>query len=665
MDTKEEISTPIESSTPEDLRAIAERLAPIARKQIDVSRKYKQPKLEKIQKAEELYYNIVTRTIKGRFNVPIPVVSGFVDTLLSKIDDEITINFEATEDADKIKCRKCAAVWRYDSAPTRGMWAIKDILAKKNAIFSGRAIYKIFSESDPKYKNYFNITDIYDFLMEPNGGWHLENHLFCGQENIFRTRHDLEAGSQYDKAQVEKLITTVSSDDFKKNNDEYMNRLKRHNNLGLDPETNNYVGVDIYNMVEWNMYDSKTGKRYYLFIEPRSGVWIRIQPLEEITGEVEEGDLPKYQWKSWATHTDEWNFLSKAPVDDVVPVAVALKTIVNFMLDEVQKRLWGQKLYDPEIIADPSQLEWDRPDKLVMANISGAKRIDQGVYQIPLGDQSTVTVNLIDYMRNFVGTEAGVTTQSKGESDEKILGIAEINQGEVADRLGLTNKQYTQCHAEIGEAYLRGLKMCMPEKLLIRMIGEQGVESAEITKEDAKFSSLPDVRVTGGKTEARRNQTIQESKSNALVTVAKLFPQTLNPKIASEAILRNGQWELDEITPILDPTITGNEDEDVRASQAIQEFLKKKTPDLYTGATTRFMQKIIDYANKTKTDKIFTPAVKIALMKFVMAHMDIVAQNMQRKQMLQNIGTTPQPPEAGAIKSPMQPNEAGEIVPQQ
>lgn len=659
----------VENSTPADLKAIADRLIPIAKKQYEAAVKYRQPKLDKIAKAEELYFNVVTRTIKGRFNVPLPIVSGFVDTLLSKIDDEITINYDATEDADKINCRKCSAAWRYDSAPTRGMWNIKDILAKKLAIFSGRAQYKIYSESDPKYKNHFIVVDTFDFLCEPNGGWHLENHLFCGQENIFRTKAEIHAGSHYDQAQVAKLITAVNTEDFKKTNDLYLNRMRRHANLGLDTESNNYVGVDIFNMVEWNMYDSETGKRYYLFFEPRSAQWIRIAPLEEITGEPREGELPSYMFKSWATHTDAWNYLSKAPVDDVVPVAVAMKTITNFMFDDVQKRLWGQRIYDPEIITDPSQLEWDRPDKLIMATVPGGKRISDGIWQFPVGDQSTITVNLLEYFRNFVGTEVGITQQTKGMGDEKLLGIAQINQGEVADRLGLTNKQYTQCHAEIGAAYVAGLKMCMPEKMLVRMIGEDGIESAELTREDLKFTSEPDIRITGGKTEARRNQVLQESKTNAVATVAKLFPGLLNPKITAESILRNAQFEADEINPMLDPSSDGNEEEDVRASQAIQSFLAGKAPELYSGATTRFSQKLIDYCLKTKPDKMFTPAVKAALMQYSMAHTEIIIQNMERNRMLATLNQPIAPEQStngqaamGGIKSSIQPDSNGKIT---
>lgn len=668
MDTNEEKTPEVESSTPADLRTIADRLVVIAKRQHETCFQYRQPKLDKIQKAEELYFNIVTRTIKGRFNLPLPIVSGFVEAQLAKIDDEITINFDAVEDADKIKCRKCNAAWKYDAAPTRGMWAIKDIMVKKLAIFSGRGNYKIFSASQP-YKNHFEGVDLFDFFFEPTGGWYLENHLYCGLGNIYKTEYDLQNNDLYDQAQVEKLRNATGDKTYKENYDLYQNRLKRHNMLGLDSETYNYTGVNLFNLAEWNMYDNETGRRFYMLFDVIAGVWVRIAPLEEITGEAEEGELPKYMFKSWATHLDYWNFLSKAPVDDVVPIAIGLKTLTNFMFDEVQKNLWGQRYFDPEMITDPSQLEWDRPDKLIQVSVPGGKRISDGVWQFPTGDKSSVTINMLDYMRNFVAIESGITPGAKGESDDKVLGIAEINQGEVADRLGLTNKQYTQCYAELGDAYLSGLKLCLTEKRLIRMIGEKGIESAEITKDDMKFTSKPDVRITGGKTEARRNQAIQDAKTNSLALAVKSFPGLFNPKIAAENMLRNGQWEIDEITPMLDPTIDGNEEEDVKASQAIQEILKGKQAPMYRGATTRFSQKIIDYANDLTDPKDLMLAA--TLLKYAIDHTQIIDQNMQRKKMLASIGQDNQPappgapganppnpgaPMPGAVPSPFMPN---------
>lgn len=635
-------------------KAVGDRLIGIAPRQYDVGVKYRQPKLDHILKLEELYYNRTVKTLAGRFNIPLPIVPGFVDTLLSKIDDEITINYDHTEEADKMKARKISAAWKYDSAPTRGMWSIKDILVKKLAIFSGRGIYKIFSESDPTYKNHLEIIDLFDFIMEPSGGWHLENHLFCGQENIFRTKKQLKDGAAsglYDPEQVTRLIATCGTDEYKKTNEQYLNSMKRRQTAGLDTsDSNNYIGQELFCMVEWNMVDPVTGERYYLFFEPRAKVWIRCCPLKEIVGEPEKGEVPKYMFKSWATHPDAWNFLSKGPIDDIMPVAVALKIIANFMLDDFQKRLWGQRGYDPEMVTDPSQLEWDRPDKLIAMTVPNGKKISDGVYEFQTGDKSTVTINLIEYFRGFIGDETGVNKQAKGNSDEDVLGIAKINAGEIADRLGLYNKSYSQCDAELGEAYLYGLKDNMSEKLLIRMIGENGSESAEITKDDLKFSSMPDVRITGGKSEARKNQLIQEKKEASLASVATLMPDVLNKKVASESILENGGWTPDEIAALMDVTADGDEEQSIRASQAIQDALLKKPLELYRGATTRFLDKILDFSTNKKID----PAINIVLMNYAAAHKSIIIQNMAREAMLKNM-TAPAPVDGTGAEVPAAP----------
>lgn len=617
---------------PDDLTVLAEKLAPIARKQWQTGVDYRQPKLEAIMKAEELYYNKVTRTLKGRFNIPLPIVSGFVDALLAKIDDEININFEPTEKADTIRARKSSAAWQYDSAPTRGMWAIKDLLVKKLAIFSGRGIYSIFSESDPQYKNHLEIVDAFDFYCEAQGGWHLENHLFCGVENVFRTKSQLENGAQYNQDQVAKLLSHLNTEDYKTEQSKFLNHQKRLSNVGLDPNTNNYVGEPIVNLCQHNM--THDGQRYYLFFEPKSGIWVRIEKLEDIVGEPEkENELPKYMFKSWATHYDYWNFWSKAPVDDVVPVATGMKILTNFMFDDFQKKLWGQRAYDPEMVQDPAQLEWDRPDKLIAMNVPSGKKIADGVYEFQTGDNSSITVNLLEYMRNFIALESGITPQAKGNEDAKTLGVARINEGQVADRLGLTNKFYTQCHAELGAAYLAGLKMCMTTNMLVRMIGENGSESADLTKEDLKFSAEPDIRITGGKTEFARNEQKKQAKAAALLNTAKLFPNQINPKVAAESMLEVGEWDADEIAALMDISADGDEMESIKASQAIQDIINNKEPKLYQGATTRFQNKIYRYA----TENVDDPLLRTKLAKFALAHRQLIIQNMARKAMLANM----------------------------
>lgn len=614
----------------DSLKQTADKCAAIAVNQVRTGIKFRQERLDNIMKSEELYFNRKSKALRGRFNFPLPIMSGFVDTLMSKIDDEPNINFTHVEEADKLRAKKVTASWKFDSAPTRGAWAIKDLLVKKLAIFSGRGIYKIFSESSPTYKNYFEIVDAFDFIAEPGGGWHLENHLFCGQQNVFRSKAQLDKGveeGRYDKAQVEKLVATSSNaKDQRTNQDLYRNRQRRFEALGLDIETNNYVGQLIFNLTEWQM--EYEGTRYYMLFDEVSGIWIRFGTHKDIIGS------DKLMWKSWATHYDAWNFWSKAPVDDIRPVAEALKVVVNFMFDDSQKRLWGQTLYDPEMITDPSQLEWDRPDKLVQVYVPSGKKLADGVYQVPMGDKSSVTINLLDYFRNFMALESGVTNDSKGQSNQQTLGIAQINMGETADRFGLYNKFYRQCWAELGEAYFEGLMEHMTEPRLIRMIGEHGIgwkPWQEMSQKDLKFESTPDISITGGTSQAKLDAEKSAKKEAALDKVVAFAPELLNKKVTSETYLLNGEFSDDEITALFDVSSDGNEEESVRASQAIQDILENKMTKIYKGATTRFMRKILTFAKmEDVTDK-----QRIALNRYAELHIQIVQDNMEQKGNLQ------------------------------
>ena len=170
---------------------------------------YKQPRVKDWHKNEDLYYNKAKPALKGRFNVPLPIMSGFVETLLSKIDDPPKINFNPTEEADIKKAKKVTAAWEYESSASVNKWQSKDLDVKKLAALSGRGIFKIFAESSPNYQSHLEAVDYYDFIAEPKGGGDLENHRYVGQDSIFRSKYQLLEGVEngnYNQSQVYKLI---------------------------------------------------------------------------------------------------------------------------------------------------------------------------------------------------------------------------------------------------------------------------------------------------------------------------------------------------------------------------------------------------------------------------------------------------------------------------
>ena len=88
------------------------KLIQIATKQIDTCLNFRQPRLDVIEKYLKMYAGKVERQLKGRSNVPLPILSGYVDTLMSKIDDMPIIQFEQTEEADYKVAKKVSKVYQ-------------------------------------------------------------------------------------------------------------------------------------------------------------------------------------------------------------------------------------------------------------------------------------------------------------------------------------------------------------------------------------------------------------------------------------------------------------------------------------------------------------------------------------------------------------------------
>lgn len=620
---------------------LADRLAEIAIKQIDTSIKFKQSRLNDIQLSEELYFGKTKPALKGRFNVPLPIMSGFIDTLISKVDDPPRITFGYQDIADYRRSKKIGSAWEIDSSPTKGKWPMKDRMVKKLAAFSGVGLYKYFAESKPEYKSNLEVVDYHDFECEPLGGADLENHKFLGQRNIFKTSADLLNGVKsglYDARQVQMLLAAVGSDEYKKNDEIYKNKIQRLWLLGLDPETHSYVGQKIYNMTEW--YLEYNGTRYYMLLEPRARVWVRFEELKDVFA----NNL--WPFSAWHTNEDAFNFWSKAPADDMRPVAEAMQVLFNQALDNRQKRNFGQRAFDPTIFPDPSQLEW-RPDGLVEAKFDGVRSIKDGIFEFQTAEISG-TIDLMRYIDDITGRKTGITADTQGSSEEKRVGILYSNLQQVADRLGLYNKAYSEAWAHLGRLYKDGLQEhAKNAKIMVKMIGEQGVEWEELVKEDLEPEKDLNIMISGGQAELKADELKQKSQAEALAVIMKSpsAGSMVNPKWAVEQILRTGGYDDEEIRIAMDVENYGNMEAFSRASQAIQDIINGREPKKFRGATTAFIQKIIDFAS----DNELKNEIYAALMQYADAHIEIAVENMTRKARIAAV----------ALRAGMQPEAMG------
>lgn len=627
-------------------RNFANELAQIARWQLWESSNFKLPRLQKIRVAENLYAGKIPKKNRIQFDVPLPVLSGMVDTFLANMDDPIRIKFKEQDPSDWGKVRKINALYEKESKSNKpgGRWAQKDRWQKKLAMFSGRGIMKYYAESDPEYGSNLEVVDYYDFHCEPKGGGHLENHLFAGQEGIWRTESQLKQGAMsglYDKKQVAELLTKANTNTYKQyigyTNDFRFNRFKA---LGLDPDNHSYVGEATYHFAEWVL--TFKGQRWYVLFDPWTGLWIRVEKLLEI--------FPSgyYPWVTWATHEDPNVFWSKATAtDDLAPVADAIITLFNQEATNRQKRNMHPRGYDIEMVPDVARLDEAsyRPDALVPFDTKGGtRRIDQAIYEFKV-DGLDGTINLINFLSSYTGTQTGVTDGVQGNQEaDKRVGVLLGEEQALSKRFDYRSQSYSSAWGEVGVRFVDGLKDHMPPKMAIRILGENGYEWDEIKRIELNLKKELDVEVSSSTRDAAddRNKIAARAKSQELVSADPKLSAMVNPRWQIEQIYRDiGGYSDEEIAVALDPINYGSKENMAEASEVIQDLLQGKAPEVYYAADVAFVQRIMDFANRMEPkDK----ALRLKFYAYTKTCIPIVKENMQRKRMMASMaqgGTDP------------------------
>lgn len=606
-------------------KQLGDQLVKIAVKQLEQGVKFKQPRMRDIQKSEDLYAGKTKPPLKGRINVPLPIMSGFVNTLKAKLDDPVSLLYTHTELADLRKAKKVSAAWQLESGPTRQAWDRKDRAVKGLAIFSGVGAEKYTASSvDGKYTGRLEPVDYVDLVTEPLGGMDLEDHLYAAQMNIFRSKWDIEQNAQakfYDPNQAVKLIAAQGKEEFKRNTELFKNKINRFSAIGLDPMMANYAGGETFNLVEQTLVWK--GKRYYLLYDYETGIWIRCQEQREVFG------YDRYQWVTWHTHEDPYNFWSKAPCDDMRPVADAMNIIFNQALENRQRRNYGQRGYDPDIFPDPAQLEW-APDGLVLATPPPGRSIQSGIYNFTT-EEVTGTIELFNFMDNFLGRETGVTPGSQGAAPaNKPVGVYYGDMKQLEDRLSLYNKSYSEAQAELGVRYWVGLRENLTEGFLVKMIGMGGSGWEEITADDTDPIADFDITATSGTMVAAANSTKRAEQAAALKDIAtnKDLMATISTRWLAEQRLKSGGFDDEALARAFDKKYEGNEELLSYAAQVVEDIKSGKTPKKFRGATDDFLQYILDQAFEIEdlTDEQFN-----TMTKYVEQHIPIAQENLVRR----------------------------------
>lgn len=654
---------------------LAEEASGVALRQLHSSYANKLPRIMAIRKFRDLYNGKIPRQLKIRYNVPLPIFSGMIDTLQADLDDSLVLKFGEQDPADWKAVEKVNAYSQMESQSMRpgAMWNSKFRDLRQEVIMTGRGILKYAASNDGGFASDLFNTPFEDFYFENKGGGDLENHLFCGEGNIWKTKHDLEAGAAsglYDKEQVKKLVGLGAGSEYKTNsywqNTDIANRFA---SLSMSSDVDNYVGEEMFQFVEWGL--TLKGMRWYILLEAFTGIWVRFEKLRDINSSN------MWPWMSCASHKDSKNFATKGFADDIYPISVAATDLFNEDMENRRRRNSGARAFDKDMFTNVKQLDEAQTgrDRLVMADTKGGtRRISEGIYRFD-APEINGTIDMLSYMEELAGRNYGVNEMQKGgdmPASTKV-GVVYAQQGQVSQRLSFESQPFLEIGQQLGLRLFCGLKDYMSEPLAIKMLGEDGYQWDVLRRLDLNIKRDFEISVVSATKENKNNEQLRQAKMEALEAAAAIPPNAnpfMNMRARSEHLLRNGGWKEAEISLLLDPNTNADKATVAETSAAIQLLMTGKVPPINYNATGYFMQKILDFVKTHQAD----PQIKKHYKKFleyIMSHEQIAADNEKRRaqQDVQDAQRSA-PPVPGGMPDPSQQpvpqdQSAPQLTPQQ
>jgi len=612
---------------------LAEELTGIAIRQLANSYQFKLPRINQIRKFRALYNNQVEKKLRIRYNVPVPIFSGMIDTLQADLDDVMILKYQEKDPADWKAVQKANAALIQESNSMRpgAMWSPKMRDARKEMLFSGRGFLKYVPSSDGGFSSNLYAPVFEDMYFEPKGGGQLENHLFVGQSDIWKTTKDLEdnAGGIYDFNQVKRLISFSEGNTYKTSsywqNYDYSNRFL---SLNLSAESNNYVGESMFNFVEWVL--TYKGERWYLVFEAFSATWVRCEKLTDVDSSG------YYPWMSFASHEDSKNFANKGFSDDLYPIAVLMNDMFNEDMENRKRRNSNSRAYDKDMFPDVAKLDEAQfgRDRLVPVDTkNGTRRIESGIYSFQT-PEITGTIDTLRYIEDLTSRNLGVTDLQRGEkqgSDNKV-GVTLLENQAISKRLSFESQPFIEVGQQLGLRFFSGLKDYMREPISIKLLGQDGYEWDELRRIDLNTKKDFEIIVTSQTSENKANQMAYNKKMTALATIrnSSVKNQNVNGKMVDEMILRDAGYNEIEIALLLDPKSQADKNTVAETSAAIQDIMQGRVPKKNYNATAYFLQTILDFVKTHQDDKKIANKMDV-FMKYLEDHTQIAIDNETRR----------------------------------
>lgn len=558
--------------------------------EISHARLYKRDIVADWQKNEDI---INDRTSKGnsarslqnpqetRANVALHKATGFVQTVLSKIDTPLSFTFEAQHEGDIKSAKLFNALVAADRETDN--WDFKDILAKKSAIIYGRAIFSYYAESSDGYKANLNNIDPYDFLTDPNtGGIDIQNARYCGAYNIRFDRYELEQGlknGRFLKTETTELLSGTGNND--ESTQEQEDKTNRYAQFSIKNRRKEKYDPDLFKF--WNWYTTYKGERYYVVLSETHGTALRIEKLKDIT----ESNL--WPFWSYAVFPDAAEFWTESYVSIVREIFMAQNASINQMLNNADQINNPQRAIDVGAILDESELRFKRNGKI---RFKRGTNIDQA-YKILETPSIDTPIAVYETLENIVQLMSGVTGAIQGVAEEDKVGIYEGNISATSDRFNLLNKSYSNGYRQFATLYKYGVQEHLKKKQAVKIIGPKGVEVENINYKS--ISPLGDYIVSVSATASESQTDFREKRERISMLDKYAGTDVINAKNAFEMEAEIMGFSPSDIRRLTDPETTYRTEIISEAARDIELVISGKKILPNEIADIAYLQYLADY----------------------------------------------------------------------
>lgn len=594
-----------------------EKIVAQALLEIDFDRKYKTQRIVDWHRNEKLLAHLKEKQGDQRANVGIANTKsiGFVETLLSKLDNPPNIKYTKTTEGDLLVAKRYNGLFAQDMDAEREDLDFKDLMGKKDAITYGRAIYDYHASSHNGYEAHLNLVSPYDFLIDPSaGGMYTERARHLGRAGIWKDKWQLKEGAAsglYIKAEVDKLCAGKGQGDAASQEQ----KDKEEATYFLTGERQRFMDQsDQWHFHEWGT--TYEGKRYLLLINEDSKIAVRCEPLEEV---FKSG---KWWFWSWATDPDPKEFWTLSPLDNVREIFITQGININQALDN------NERINHPMIgvvagaVKNLSDLRYGRDKRVLFKKGTDLAKATK-TFETPQIDNPLV---IYDKLESIASLESGVNAASKGVADEEKVGIYEGNLANVSDRLGLKNKSYARGYKHFAQLYRYGVIEHLKKKTAIEYLGADGVGYEEVSAKD--MESKKPLRVIVEASDAEVQSDLIDKKNKLTFLSAKKGDMTFNQRVIAEMEAEIVGFKKEDIDRLLDVQNAASAELMAECANEIEKLISGEEVEPNWQANTKYAQKIVDYMQDYKNELDDTQWK--ALEDYLIAIQPIVIKNSVR-----------------------------------